>query len=501
MNRVKLFLSNFVIYGFGGALSKLIPLIMVPIITRMMPSSFYYGMSDISNTIISLFTALAIMGMYDAMYRMFFEKNDEKFKKDICSSAFFFTLIMSTVVSIIMVILQKPISQLFYSDRQYGNLVMLCALSVLVGGTNSIVCAPTRMQNKKWTFLIMNLLSPIIAYAIAIPLILAGHYLIAIPLAMLLSAFILEIGFMFLNHKWFSFKCINWSYIKSMLKIALPLLPNFLIYWIFNSADRVMIAHLLNADWEGVYAVAAKIGQISQLIYLAFAGGWQFFAFTVMRDKDNVKIISKVFEVMCIIALSTTILGTSICKIGMEILFEEEYAASYICVPYLYLAPLLLMLFQIGSNQFLVIKKTWPNLIILSLGAVLNIILNYVLIPIVGIEGASIATFVGYFVSIIACIVVLWIMKLIKLNLKLLIFVLLFFGGYAVMRINAFSIYYINVPIAVAYIILVIIFYRKDFKSFFNALKKKKEEPAKEESKENKDEEKTLEAKEVLPNE
>ena len=81
MNRTKLFFSNFLIYGLGGAMSKIIPLIMVPIITRLMPSSFFYGLSDISNTIVSLFTSIALMGMYDAMYRMFFEKNEDKYKK------------------------------------------------------------------------------------------------------------------------------------------------------------------------------------------------------------------------------------------------------------------------------------------------------------------------------------------------------------------------------------------------------------------------------------
>ena len=103
-NRKKLFAENFLVYGVGGIISKLIPLIMVPIITRMMPDSSYYGISDLSNTVISLFSAIAILGMYDAMYRMFFEKEDEEYKKDICSSAFVFTLLLSIVVALVMLV-------------------------------------------------------------------------------------------------------------------------------------------------------------------------------------------------------------------------------------------------------------------------------------------------------------------------------------------------------------------------------------------------------------
>ncbi|MCR4898071.1 MAG: oligosaccharide flippase family protein, partial [Acholeplasmatales bacterium] len=439
-----------------------------------MPNSYYYGLSDLSTTIVSLFCALAVMGMYDAMFRMFFEKKDEDYKKDICSSAFAFSCITSLVVSLVMVCLREPISFLFYRETQYGNLVMLCALSVLIGATNSIVSAPTRMQNKRKVFLVTNFLSPVISYSIAIPLLLNGHYLIALPLATLISATTLELAFAIMNYKWFSFKRVNWKYIRSMLTIALPLLPNFIIYWIFNSSDRVMISSLLNTSEEGVYAVSSKIGHISQLIYTAFAGGWQYFAFSIMSDDDNVNVISKIFDVMLAISLGTTLLGTSVCKFGIEILFKEEYWRSYICVPYLYLAPLLLMLFQIGTNQFLVIKKTWPNLIILSIGAVANIALNFVLIPIIGIEGASIATFVGYFISIIICIIVLLKFKLIIISKKTIISFLSFIIIFLVMRSNSFSWYALNIPLAIAYVVLLLILFKNDFKNAKVLLKKKK---------------------------
>lgn len=482
MNRSKLLVKNFFVYGFGGIISKAVPLIMVPIITRMMPNSFYYGMSDLSNTIISLFSALAVMGMYDAMYRMFFEKKEEDYKKDICSSAFAFTIITSIVVSLLMIALQNPISALFYHDSSYGNLVMLCAMSVLIGSTNSIVSAPTRMQNKGKVYLITNTISPILSYSIAIPLLLSGMYLIALPLSALIAAFSMEIVFLILNRKWFSFKCVHWEHIKSMLKIALPLLPNFIIYWIFNSSDRVMISNLIGADASGVYAVGAKIGQISLLIYLAFSGGWQYFAFSIMKDKDNVRVISLIFEVLAAVSFATTLLGTSICKVGVEILFEQEYWQCFMCIPYLYISPLLLMLFQIGSNQFLVIKKTWPNLIILSSGAVINVVLNLVLIPVIGIEGASIATFIGYLVSIILCVIVLIKLKLISLSAKFYIYFVVFVACFGVMRINAFSNYYINVPIAIAFSFLSLALYWKSIKSFLKKLFSKR---AKTESDEN----------------
>ena len=473
-NRKKLFAENFLVYGVGGIISKVIPLIMVPIVTRLMPDSSYYGISDLANTVISFFSAIALLGMYDAMFRMFFEKDDLGYKKDICSSAFTFTLILSVIVSILMCVLQKPISQLFFSDPQYGYLVMISAISVLIGTTNTIISAPTRMQNKRGIFLIMNTVSPIISYGISIPLLLNGYYLIALPVASACSSVITEISFGIINHEWFSFKRTNWHYVWEMLKIALPLAPNFLIYWIFNSSDRVMIANLLSTSDSGVYAVAAKFGALSQLIYTAFAGGWQYFAFSVMKDKDNETVVSKVFEVLLVASLTTTMMGTAIAKWGVKILFTEEYWSSYICIPYLYLSPLLLMLFQIGSNQFLVIKKTWPNIVILGAGAVINVVLNFVLIPVIGIEGASLATFIGYFVTIVIMAIVLKKMKLMHMREKTLVYSAAFIAGFGVMRIFDLAKWYVNLIVLVLFLALTVVLYWKDYSKYLHFHKRKK---------------------------
>jgi len=432
LNKFKLFIENFVVYGFGGIISKVIPLIMVPIITRLMPNTDYFGVSDLSNTIISFTSALAIMGMYDAMYRMFFEKEDKEFKKGICSTAFVFTILTSLIIFIIMLLFKEYISIIFFGDKQYSYVIYISAVATLVGATNSIISAPTRMQNKRKIFLVTNTISPIISYSISIPLLLNGYYVIALPLSAAISAFIMESTFAILNKEWFSVKYFDFKLLKQLLFIALPLMPNFLIYWIFNSSDKLMITNIIGIGAAGIYAVGSKLGHTSQLIYTAFAGGWQYFAFSTMNDNDQVKSNSTIFEYLGIISYICTFFVFIFSELIYNILFTTEYATGFIIAPYLFLAPLLQMLFQVAANQFLVVKKTWPNMFILSIGAISNIILNILLIPKIGIEGAAIATLAGYVISDIICVIVLCKMKLmvisdkfIKASLIMLIFIIL----------------------------------------------------------------------------
>lgn len=473
MSKFKLFIENFLVYGFGGIISKIIPLIMVPIVTRLMPDSSYYGISDMSNTIISFASALAILGMYDAMFRIFFDKEDIEHKKNICSTTLIFTVVISVITSIMVIIFKNQINKVFFEGRDYNFLIYIISTAVLVTATNSIISAPTRMQNKKKVYLIVNTISPIISYAIAIPLLLKGYYMIALPLASAISGIIIEVTFWRLNNKWFSFRRFDSKLLKQLLVIAIPLVPNFLIYWIFNSFDKVMITNMLSIGESGVYAVGSKIGNISQLIYTAFAGGWQYFSFSTMKEKNQVKSNSLVFEYLAIVSYIATIIMCTFSFSIFKILFEEEYLRAYIFAPYLFMAPLLQMLFQVACNQFLVVKKTWPNLIILLVGALVNIFLNYNLIPILGIEGASLSTLIGYIISDVIVIIVLSKMNLMYINKRMIFSAILMIFYLINWRLLFKDYLIINILSMFIFIGIYLIIYREELIFIKNKLKKK----------------------------
>lgn len=473
MNKLKLFIENFLVYGLGGVISKIIPLIMVPIVTRLMPDSSYFGISDLSGTVVSFGSAFAIMGMYDAMYRMFFEKEDEEFKKSVCSTALLFTCCTSFVVFLVMIVGRDFIAKYFFSDPQYAYVVYLSATATLVGATNSIISAPTRMQNKRKIFLITNTVGPILSYSISVPLLLAGHYVIALPLAAIISAFTMEITFGILNRKWFSVRRFDGKLLKQLLVVAIPLLPNFLIYWVFNSCDKVMITNMIGIGAAGIYSVGSKLGHCSQLIYTAFAGGWQYFAFATMKDGDQVKTNSLVFEFLGIISFVATAFICAISYDFYRIIFTKEYLGGYIIAPYLFLAPLLQMLFQVAANQFLVIKKTWPNMFILSAGALVNVTINYSLIPILGIEGAAIATMIGYALSDVICVVVLCRMKLMTISGKFIAATVAMAVFMIIWRVFFSDGVIIGLVAVIVLIVAMLMIYRRDVLKLIQGIRRK----------------------------
>jgi len=437
-----------------------------------MPSTEYFGISDLSNTLVSFAGAFAILGMYDAMYRMFFDKEEDTFKKEVCSTSLSITMTSSIIVAFLLIVFQRPLSVFFFRDVKYSYLIILAAISTLVSGTNAIISAPTRMQNKRRIFLITNTVGSILSYSISIPLLLKGYYIIAIPLASMISGAVLELSFYLLNRQWFHIRLIRKDLVKPLLKIALPIVPSFLIYWIFNSSDRLMITIILNVGAEGVYSVGSKLGHTSQLIYTAFAGGWQYFAFSTMHEKDQVKSNSLVFEYLGIISFVATAFVCTFSYTIYKLLFEGEYVAGFIISPYLFLAPLLQMLFQVIGNQFLVVKNTLPSMLILLSGSVLNVILNLVLIPRIGIEGAAIATLIGYVASDIICVIVLKRMKLVTISVRF-IMAAIFMTVYIICWRHLFNQkLIIGVLAAVIYTVVILLIYRNECRMVLEKIKK-----------------------------
>lgn len=55
----------------------------------------------------------------------------------------------------------------------------------------------------------------------------------------------MEVAFGIMNREWFDPRRFDFKLLKELLAIAIPLLPNFLIYWVFNSCDKVMITNMI----------------------------------------------------------------------------------------------------------------------------------------------------------------------------------------------------------------------------------------------------------------
>jgi len=467
MSRKKLLIENIFAYGFINILNKIVPFLLLPIITRMLPNTSDYGVYNMFSLLVGFGTPLAILGLYDAMFRQYFEKDDQQYRYDVTTTTQRIILVSSIIVSIVLVLFSKSLSILFFRESTYGNVVMLAGIGIFLGANQNPIQAPTRMQNERQVFVFSGLISSAIMYGLSILLIYIGFSYFGLIYANLVMTLLMVIFFWLRNRQFFLRGSFDKEVAKTLFKIGLPLLPTFLIYWIYNSMDKIMITNMLGTNDMGIYSIGAKMAQVSQLIYAGFAGGWQYFAFSTMKDEDQVELNSRVYEYLGAVSVLSLVFVYPFIPYIFKMLFVGDYISGYIAAPYLYLSPLLLMLFQVVANQFLVIKKSYLATISLSLGAIINVILNFVLIKKMGIEGAAIATLIGYFITIVTVMIISYQYKCMRYSKRIIILLVLTPLYISIQRILLLDKIFMELLFMVVSCTVVLLLYKDEMKSLF----------------------------------
>lgn len=471
MNKFRLFVENFMVYGMGSMISKFIPFFMIPIVIRLMPDSSYYGISELFNTAVQFASTFILFGMYDSMFRFFFENEDSQYKAEICSTAFSYTLVNSLLVFFLINFFRDKLAILFFGRAKYRNLLTLASFAAVIGASNSMLGAPTRMLNDRKRYLIINALAPIISYSLSFILLLNEQYEIALPLGVFLSNTAIAVIFLLLNHRWFCIKSVKIHHLKELMTVAFPVVPITLIYWIFNSCDKLMITNILSVDDAGIYSVGAKFGAISQLIYAAFSGGWQYFAYSTMNDDNQKEVNSRIFEYLGIVSFGSAIAVSVVIYDIFKLLFNAEYLKAYIITPYLFLSPLIQMLFQILCSQYTIHKKSWMNMMYLIAAAVINIFLNYFQIPCLGIEGAALSTLTGYICAVIISLVIAVKLEYAVISVRMIASFIVT-AVYFVMWRLWFSEFFLTSAVSALIVFsFYAFFYRKELKMFYGFLR------------------------------
>lgn len=432
MSRKKLFFENFVVYGLMNVLNKIIPVLLLPVLTVYLHDTAEFGRFDMYHTMVQFGSNLAILGMYDAMFREYFEREDPVYRARVAATALKIVCVASIALLCCMLFFAADFSQLLFGDQQNTAIVSFASGGLVLTAVQNMLSAPTRMHNQRKIFIFTGVFNAGAYYALAIFLVKRGWGYQGMIYASLLSSALLLLFFTWLNRRYFAFSVWDKTIACELFKVGLPLLPVFLIYWVFNSFDKLMIANLLDLSQLGIYSIGLRVAYVSHFIYAAFAGGWQYFAFSTMKDRDQVQMTSRIFEYLGALSILAFLLSLPFSRMLFQLFFQGDYVEGSKVFPYLFLAPLLLMLFQVAGNQLLVVKKTKCNIFCLLLGLICNITLNYILIKAYGIQGCALATLLGYIVSVCCIAILTQYMKLLQVSKRFfLLFVMLLLLLYA----------------------------------------------------------------------
>ena len=207
------------------------------------------------------------------------------------------------------------------------------------------------------------------------------------------STFIYGFVFIFIIFK--GRKLFNYEIWKYALSFSLPLIPHFFASVILQQSDRIMIDKICGASFAGIYSVAYSLGVVMIFVNDALNSSVIPWTYQSMEKKDYSH-ISKVSEICLLIVASINVLLSLFAPELIAIMAPTEYAKAVYVIPPVAMSNILILLFNFYANIEYYYEKTKLVAIASCLSAVLNIVLNYLFIPMFGFVAAGYTTVICY---------------------------------------------------------------------------------------------------------
>ena len=454
-----------------SVVQKAISLITVPIFTRLL-STKEYGMYSIYNSWLQVFMIVCTFRLDYAVFNKGMSKYPDK-RDEYTSSMQGLTAVLTLAMAGIYFLFQQKINA-------FTGLSTVIILAIFL----ELLFSPSvsfwslrerydfRYKNVVFITLLMAVLNPILG-------------LIGVGVsndkgtARILSCIIVQTGFgiwFFVHNLKKGKKLINVGFWKFALMFNLPLIPHYFSAYILEQSDRIMIQKLCGIEAVALYSVAYNAGAIIKIITNSLNNAiipWQYRKLEKLELADLKR---NTFQFMLFVA-ACIMLFVLFAPEFMYILASSKYQEAVYVVPPIASSIFFIFMYSIYANIEFYFDANKFTAMISMVGAVLNLILNFICIPLFGYIAASYTSLFCYVIyAMLHCYYVRIIVKRkTKQNLFDRNMILLSIG--VVFLTILFSISYLNNKIRYGLIlgIVILLYYKREqIKEMLRMIKKNK---------------------------
>lgn len=390
MEREKALAKNTIIIGFGTFLPKVASIITLPIVTGSLTKS-EYGTYDLLLTLISLVLPLATLQIQTAAFRFLVQIRD---KREECSR------VITNIVFFTIVCSVTPIIIIFFAINTYDvytrTLISLYFLFDIILQTFQQI---TRGLGKNALYSVSTIVNATINMVLIYILIDMCNWGLSGVISAVTVANLCASLFLFYKtgmSSYISFDLISIGLTKHMIAYAWPLIPNNLSSWVMTLSDRLLLSLFLGVEVNAVYAVAKKIPNLLTAVQSTFSLAWQENASLSVEDSDIDSYYSRMFSLVFDLVIGSCAVLIGVSPLLFALLIRGNYMEAYCQMPILFIALTFTTLSSYLAGIYIADKRTKAIGITTTIAATINLGIDLILIPIIGMWAASLSTFVGY---------------------------------------------------------------------------------------------------------
>lgn len=408
-SRLRQLVSEAGLYTLGNIVRRSFSVITMPVFTRYLSPSGY-GVLAIVGTVQGMLEVLYEMGVSQSSTRFYYDCRDAHQRRTLFGTLLLLSLGIALVLSAVLLIWGNLVWDHIAPDVAFYPFIFLAILTVLFGVVPILPRVVFRVENQVPRFFRLSTAQTLLTVALGVTLVV--WYPLG-PLGPILASCVVAALFAGV-YVWYLRKQVrlafDWTVARQALSFGLPEVPLRWGSWALKASDRLILQHFTSLSVVGIYSVGYAVGKMPfDLVGNGIHWAMVPFLYTTATqesDERSRQIFSKVatYNILILAALGVVTMLWS----GDLILLlaSSRYADADSVVPFVVCASFLEAASNIPSKGLYLQRKTPYLLPLWTIPAVLNVGLNFVLIPRFGMIGAAWSTLVGY---VIMMVLTLWI--------------------------------------------------------------------------------------------
>lgn len=377
--------KNTVIYMIGNLGSKILQVLILPLLTAVLLTE-EYGYYDLIVTTINLITPIATLQLVEAMFRYLFGGSEEEKRVTISSVTAALVVGMTILAAVIALI------QMFGIDLKYPFLIYLNYITNILFDYMQKIA---RCQQRNSLVAVSGVINTSVMLAVeAMALLVFKMRVDGMLLANCVSYFVavLYLEYKLRIEEYLSIAAVNVKRVKELLKYSLPLVPNSVCWGVVSACDRYVISFFLSISANGIYSIAGKFSQMLSMITSVFQMAWQESSIIESDKATRDEFYTKTFDSYMRFLLSGYVVLLPIIRLAMPFLVAEEYRIGYLYNPLLLLGAVFSAFSQFYGSAYLAFKKTGGALSTTIIAAIINVTVGACLISKIGLYAPALGT-------------------------------------------------------------------------------------------------------------
>lgn len=381
-------------YTVGSFVLKGVNFFTVPIFTSLLTTT-EIGKVNIYSTWGAMGAILIGIGIDGTIGSAKANLEEEEYKEYL-SSVLFFATMTFIIIFAMSFIFKGKLANLMGIDK---NLIFILVVQSFFSFVISFVSAKFTFDRNHKAYLSVSFLSTILNIVISISMILSmssnkhlgriyGWAISTIVVGLVLYFKIILEGK----------KLVSLKYWKFCLPIALPLIFHNLSHLLLNQADVIMLQKVTTDSIVGIYTTIYMMGSILNIIQIAINGAWVPWYYEVLKKGDKKELKQKSGQYIIVFTLLTIMFILGVPEVIKIFISNKAYWASIPLVYIVIVGYYFVYLYTFPANYQFYMKETKFIAVGTITSALVNIAINWMLIPYMGMYGAALATLIAYVV-------------------------------------------------------------------------------------------------------